>query len=108
MTTTTVPDLRTIPATALGAPGAPDPARCSLVAIEALARSAGQGLRLTSIALDVASHPLSPGEVAIRTIVDKRSRSIVFASIDARLGNQLVFSAQGLFSGPGVAGRAKP
>ena len=53
---------------------------------------------MTSLALDVASHPLGAEGVMLTTRTDKRARSIVFVSAEARSGDRLVFSAQGLFS----------
>ncbi len=53
---------------------------------------------MTSLALDVTSQELGRGDVDIRTRVDKRTKSIVFVSAEARIGERLVFSAQGLFS----------
>ena len=82
----------------LGASGPADPARCSAAAIEALSGVAGEGFGMTSLALDVASAKLGPGEISIRAHTDKRTRSIVFATAEAWQGGQLVFSAQGLFS----------
>ena len=82
----------------VGGPGVPDAKLCAEVAIAILIEAAGDGLRLTSLALDVASHAVGDGEVAIALKVDKRTRSIVFVSAEARAGEQLVFSAQGLFS----------
>jgi hypothetical protein len=50
--------------------------------------------------MEVASHAIPPGEeIEIRTMIDKRTRSIVFASIEAWIGPQLVFTAQALFAG---------
>ena len=89
---------RFVSGASLGAPGSGDPARCSGAAIEALSGVAGPGFGMTSLALDVASAKLGPGEIEVRAQVDKRTRSIVFASAEAWQGEQLVFSAQGLFS----------
>jgi acyl-coenzyme A thioesterase PaaI-like protein len=89
---------RIVSAASLGAPGPADPGRCSLAAIEALSGVAGAGFGMTSLALDVASHGLGDGHVSIRAHPDKRTRSIIFASAEAWQGEQLVFSAQGLFS----------
>src|SRR5689334_19918174 len=86
------------PGAALGGPDAPDPALCSAAAILALADAAGEGMRMTSLALDVASHAIGEGMVEIVTRIDKRAKSIVFASVQARIGAAMVFSAQGLFS----------
>jgi hypothetical protein len=58
-------------------------------------------MRLTSLALELAAQPLGSGEVALATRVDKKTRSIVFASVEASAGGTLVFSAQGLFSPAG-------
>jgi hypothetical protein len=55
---------------------------------------------LSSLALELAAQPLG-GVVEIRTRIDKRSRAIVFVSVEARSGAALVFSAQGLFSPAG-------
>ena len=98
MTTAAETSARFVSAASLGAPGAADPARCSAAAIEALSGVAGEGFGMTSLALDVASAKLGSGEIEIRAQTDKRSRSIVFASAEAWQGEQLVFSAQGLFS----------
>ncbi|MEZ6031444.1 MAG: hypothetical protein R3C46_17090 [Hyphomonadaceae bacterium] len=87
-----------ITSTDLGGPGAPDAERCSAQAIAALKAEAGEGFRMTSLALDVASHPLGAEGVMLTTRTDKRARSIVFVSAEARSGDRLVFSAQGLFS----------
>ena len=81
-----------------GSSGSADPAHCSAAAIEALSEVAGEGFGMTSLALDVASAKLGAGDISIRAYVDKRTRSIVFASAEAWQGQQLVFSAQGLFS----------
>lgn len=90
--------VRMIPGAELGGPGAPDPALCSDAAISALAEAAGEGMRMTSLALDVASHAIGEGMIEIVTRIDKRAKSIVFASVEARMGAAMVFSAQGLFS----------
>jgi hypothetical protein len=82
----------------LGGPGAPDPQECSAHAMAVLAEAAGTDMRLTSLALDVTSHELGHGDVSCALRVDKRARSIVFASIEARSDGRLVYSAQGLFS----------
>ena len=82
----------------LGGPGAPLADLCAAIAIAALRGAAGSGFRMTSLALDVASHPLGSADVEMAARVDKRARSIVFASVEARSGERLVFSAQGLFS----------
>src|SRR5262245_29360489 len=82
----------------LGGPGSPDPELCSARAIAALTEAAGADMRMTSLSLDVASHALGEGMVEIRTTIDKRAKSIVFASVEARVGASMAFSAQGLFS----------
>jgi hypothetical protein len=87
-----------VPAARLGGPGSPDPALCSAQAIAVLAQAAGPDMRMTSLALDVASHALGEGMVEIAAKIDKRAKSIVFASVEARVGASMVFSAQGLFS----------
>lgn len=91
------PILTTIAAEALGGPGSPDPGKCSGNAMSVLGDAAGPEMRLASISLDVTSHPLGNGAVDISVSVDKRARSIVFASVEARSGGRLVYSAQGLF-----------
>jgi hypothetical protein len=59
-------------------------------------------MRLTQIQLDMASHAIGQNEVTISTRIDKRTRSIVFASAEARAGGELVFRAQALFSRRGA------
>jgi hypothetical protein len=81
-----------------GAPGSADPARCSAAAIEALSGVVRPGFGMTSLTLDVTSAKLGGGEIEIRAQVDRGTLSIVFASVEAWQGGQLVFSAQGLFS----------
>jgi len=91
-------DLTRIAPADLGGPGAPLAELCSAVAITALREAAGTGFRMTSLALDVASIPLGDVEVELTTRVDKRARSIVFVSVEARAAGRMVFNAQGLFS----------
>ena len=64
----------------------------------ALGEAAGTDMRLASLSLDVTSPELGHRDVCCTLRVDKRARSIVFASIEARSGGRLVYSAQGLFS----------
>lgn len=85
----------------LGGPGAPLAEPCSVAAIAALRGVAGPGFRMTSLALDVASIPIGDTTVELAARVDKRARSIVFASVEARAAGRMVFSAQGLFSTAG-------
>lgn len=66
-----------------------------------LGEAAGTDLRLSSLSLDVTSHALGDRPIDITVQVDKRTRSIVFASIEARSAGRLVYSAQGLFSRAG-------
>lgn len=87
-----------IPSAHLGGPGAPDATLCSAKVVELLSAQAGEGMRMASLSLDVTSFALGEAEVSISVRVDKRAKSIVFASAEARSGEQLVFSAQGLFS----------
>jgi hypothetical protein len=88
-------------ATDLGAPAAPDATACSANAIGLLAAAAGPDMRLSSLSLDVTSHPLAAGPVTVTISIDKRARSIIFASCEARAGDTLVFAAQALFSRAG-------
>lgn len=87
-----------MPAAQLGGPAAPDATLCSAKVVALLSAAAGEGLRMASLALDVTSFALGETEVSISVRVDKRAKSIVFASAEARSGEQLVFTAQGLFS----------
>ena len=91
-------DVTTVPAAALGGPGGPDAAKCSVVAIEALSRVAGLNMGVTQMQIDVSSLALGQREVAIHARIDKRTKSILFASADAQAGDQMVFRAQALFS----------
>lgn len=90
-----------VPASRLGGPGAPEPQKCSTHAMATLGEAAGVDMRLASLSLDVTSQDLGEAPVAITVRVDKRARSIVFASIEARSEGRLVYSAQGLFSRAG-------
>ncbi len=98
MSDQTLATMTMIPAASLGGPGSPLPDHCSAAAIKALSEAAGPDMRLTSLALDVASQALGEGMVEIATKVDKRAKAIVFVSVEARMGASLAFSAQGLFS----------
>ncbi len=98
MSDQTLATLKQIPAVELGGPGSPETEQCSNAAIAALSEAAGMEFRLTSLSLDVASHAMGVGMVELATKIDKRAKSIVFASVEARMGASLVFSAQGLFS----------
>lgn len=82
----------------LGGPGGPDAVRCSKAAIDSLSRIAGPDMRLAQLQLDLSSHAIGKDEVAITAQIDKRTRSIVFASVEARTDDALVFRAQALFS----------
>ncbi len=84
--------------TDLGGPLAADPTRCSARVIELLGHAAGKGMRITSLAMDVTANTLGERDVHVIVRVDKRSRSIVFVSAEARAGDDLLFTAQGLFS----------
>lgn len=85
----------------LGGPAAADPALCSARVIAFLGEAAGEGMRMASLALDVTTNALGERPVEVTVRVDKRARSIVFASAEARAGDDLVFTAQGLFSRAG-------
>lgn len=87
-----------ISAALLGGPAAPDATLCSAKVVELLSAAAGEGMRMASLALDVTSFALGEDQVSVTVRIDKRAKSIVFASAEARSGTQLVFSAQGLFS----------
>jgi hypothetical protein len=91
-------ETKNIPTAIVGGPGRPDPARCSLAAIEALTAVAGSDMALTQIQLDVSSHAIGQRNVEVRAKVDKRTRSIVFASVEALSGEEMVFRAQALLS----------
>lgn len=94
---TTAPNVTRIPAAVLGGPDRPVFERCSEAAVAALAVVAGEGFRMTSLSLDVASHPLGDAPVEVTARVDKRTGMIVFASVEARSDGRMMFSAQGLF-----------
>jgi hypothetical protein len=98
MSDPTLAVMKLVSAESLGGPAAPEPEKCSASAILALMTAAGPGMRLTSLALDIASHVLADGMVEIATRVEKRAKSIVFASVEARMGAAMVFSAQGLLT----------
>jgi hypothetical protein len=82
----------------LGAPGAPEAPACSAYVIRVLGDAAGADMRMASLALDVTSHALGDDEVELVVRIDKRARTIVFASCEARAAGRLVFSAQALFN----------
>jgi len=94
---TTAPIVTRIPAADLGGPDRAVFERCSEAAVAALAGAAGDGFRMTSLSLDVASHSLGEGAVEVAARVDKRTGMIVFASVEARSAGRMVFSGQGLF-----------
>ena len=85
----------------LGGPLAADPTLCSARIIALLAGIAGEGMQMTSLAMDITTNPLGERNVDVVLKLDKRARSIVFASAEARAGDDLVFTAQGLFSRAG-------
>lgn len=91
----------TIAGSDLGAPMAADPTRCSARAIALLTEMAGEGFRITSLAMDVTANTLGERDVDVMLRLDKRARAIVFASAEGRAGDDLVFTAQGLFSRAG-------
>lgn len=87
-----------IPGAEIGGPLAADPALCSARIIALLGEIAGEGMRMASLAMDITTNPLGERNVEVMLKLDKRARSIVFASAEARAGDDLVFTAQGLFS----------
>ena len=89
---------KTLNASELGGPSAADPTLCSARVIALLGDSVGEGMRMASLAIDVTTNVLGERPIEIVIRVDKRARSIVFASAEARVGDDLVFTAQGLFS----------
>jgi hypothetical protein len=91
-------DVKMVPAASLGGPGRPDPTRCSAAAIEALAAVASADMGMTQIQLDIASQAVGRADVHVRARIDKRTRSIVFASVEAMTGDMMIFRAQALFS----------
>lgn len=94
---TKAPIVSSVSAVELGGPDKAVFERCSETAIAALAAAAGKGFRMTSLSLDVASHPLGEGAVQVTARADKRTGMVVFASVEARSVDRMVFSAQGLF-----------
>jgi hypothetical protein len=85
----------------IGGPASADPTRCSERVIALLSEAAGEGMRMASLALDVTTNVLGERSIEVMVRIDKRARSIVFASAEARAGDDLVFTAQGLFSRAG-------
>lgn len=63
--------------------------------------AAGPDMRMTSMSIDVTTHALGESDVSLVAKTDKRARSIVFVSCEARADGRLVFSAQGLFGRAG-------
>ena len=92
---------KTLTSSELGGPAAADPTLCSAYVIAVLGEAAGEAMRMASLALDITTNALGERPVEIAVCVDKRARSIVFASAEARAGEDLVFTAQGLFSRAG-------
>ena len=92
---------KTLTSAEIGGPGAADPTWCSARVIALLGEVAGEGMRMASLALDVTTNALGERSVEVTVRIDKRARSIVFASAEARVGDDLVFTAQGLFSRAG-------
>lgn len=82
----------------LGGLAAADPTLCSAKLITLFSSAAGEGMRLASLAMDITTNPLGDRDVDITIRIDKRTRVIAFASAEARAGNDLIFTAQGLFS----------
>lgn len=98
MSDQTLATMKQVPAADLGGPCSPDPELCAMAAIAALRDAAGEGFRLTSLSLELASRAIGEGMVAVAIQTDKRTKAIVFVSVEARIGAAMVFSAQALFS----------
>ena len=98
MSDASIRDVTTVAGASLGGPAGPDASRCAEAAIEVLSRMVGPDMRLTQIQLDVSSRAIGRSEVTVSAYIDKRTRSIVFASVEARTSGELVFRAQALFS----------
>jgi len=94
----TDPGLSRVPPSAVGAPGRIVFERCAEVAVAALRAAAGDGFRLASLSIDVASHAIGEADVEIAASVDKRTSAILFASVMAISAGHMVFSAQALFA----------
>jgi hypothetical protein len=90
-------EARTISADDLGGPGPADATMCSIAAISVLSAATGDTMRLSSMQLEVSSKPIGDAGVTVRTKIDKRTRSIAFASVEALTEDEMVFRAQALF-----------
>jgi hypothetical protein len=91
------PETRTISPDDLGGPGPADATLCSIAAVGILSASVGEAMRLASVQLEVSSKPVGEAPVVLRTKIDKRTKSIAFASVEALTGDEMVFRAQALF-----------
>jgi hypothetical protein len=97
MTATRETMLTHLSADELGGPGVADPTKCAGVAIAMLGGAAGEGFALSSLSLEMA-HGRPAGEVELRIRIDKRTRAVVFSTLEAWSGGEMVFSARGLFT----------
>ncbi|HEV7690259.1 MAG TPA: hypothetical protein VGO52_05530 [Hyphomonadaceae bacterium] len=91
------PEPRTISPDDLGGPGPADATLCSIAALSVLSATVGEAMRLASVQLEVSSKPVGAAPVVVHTKIDKRTKSIAFASVEALTGDEMVFRAQALF-----------
>lgn len=82
----------------LGGPGRADPSACALVAVRLLSGAAAD-LPLTSITVEMAAGRLEVGgDVVCEVRIDKRTRTVAFATLEARSGGALLFVARALLA----------
>ncbi len=90
--------VKTVAAAKLGGLGRGDPTLCSGVAIAALGEVVGAEFALGSLTIELGPAMMDGGEAELRVRIDKRTRSVAFATAEAWAGDQMVFAARGLFA----------
>lgn len=76
-----------------------DPRALADMALAALQTEAGHTRRLVSFALEIGVGPMDPGtppRLSVRR--DRTTSTLSFISLEARVGDELLFSARGVFS----------
>lgn len=89
-----------VPVASFMTDGRIDPALCVAAALRALAPHLAAGMRVTSITCDLAPlDPEPPAEAQLCPVLEKATRSVAFARVEARLASGApVFTIRALYS----------
>ncbi len=88
----------TLPAATISGSAGLNTKLCSNLALDKLQEGAGPDFRLSSMTINVGGSSIDPSAMLeIITQMDRKTRSVLFAQVEARAVDEVVFSARGLF-----------